>query len=97
MSFKSFPFLKVAEITGLDLDILQKMRVVLRTLSCGYAINIDVFEKFCVQLARDLVEKYKWWYMPSALHCILIHAKGYINHLPVPIGMLSGITNLNLV
>lgn len=77
------------------MDILKKTRVVLKTYACGYAIDTEVFGHFCLELARALVDpsKYKFWFMPSAVHKALIHGAAIIQALPVPIGMVSGTCN----
>ena len=42
---------QVAEITGLDLDLIKRCNVVLRTLSCGYAVNVERFREYAVVTA----------------------------------------------
>lgn len=84
--------LQVADITGLDLDMLKKAKVVLKTFSCGYAVDTQAFKQYCIQFSRELVDEkmYKFWYTPVAVHTALIHGAEIIEQLPVPIGMISG-------
>lgn len=66
------------------------MNVILRALSCGYVVNTDVFEQYFLQTAKQIVSLYDFYYMPQAVHAVLVHGASYMRTFPVPIGILSG-------
>ena len=47
-----------ASITGLDPQLLAQFRIILITISCGYAINIPEFRKFVQNTAERYVSLY---------------------------------------
>lgn len=75
------------EITGLDVNLIKNFRILLRTLSSGYDINITAFEKVCSE-TRALYF-YSWYYMPVTVHKILVHSAEVIKTCIVPIGQIS--------
>lgn len=78
-----------ASITGVDENIIKRFGIVLRTLSCGYTIDVDAFNQYALQTAKLYVEKYPWYYMPASVHKILIHGAIIIKEALLPIGQLS--------
>ena len=42
-----------------------------------------------MQTARDILEKYYWYIIPTALHIILIHGADIINNSIIPIGKMA--------
>lgn len=82
--------IKSAEITGIDAELLRKICVILQCISSGLKINIAKFRKFCYDTAKLYVDLYPWYYMPSALHKILLHGPDIVQHFSMmPIGFLS--------
>lgn len=77
------------EITGLDVRLIKRFHVILRTLSSGYDINCSEFEKFCVETRKLYLELYSWYYMPVTVHKILVHSVEVIKSCLLPIGQLS--------
>ncbi|XP_050512019.1 uncharacterized protein LOC126888052 [Diabrotica virgifera virgifera] len=78
-----------SEITGIDKDVIMRFGIILRTLSCGYAIDVRAFEEYCLETAKLYVAKYSWYYMPSSVHKILLHGAIVIKEAILPIGQLS--------
>lgn len=78
-----------SSITGIDKDLIHRFSVILRTLSCGYAINTDAFHEYARDTAMKFVALYPWYYMPSSIHRILIHGADIIKKAVLPIGLLS--------
>jgi hypothetical protein len=78
-----------ASITGLSEDLIKRFGVILRTLSCGYAIDVEAFKEYALQTARLYVDTYPWYYMPASVHKILIHGAIIITEAMLPIGQLS--------
>lgn len=66
------------------------IHIILQALSSGIMIDAEKFGNYALETAKLYVEKYKWYYMPSSVHKILIHGKSIINHFAIlPMGQLS--------
>ena len=65
------------------------MKVELAAISTKSSIDVEAFRKYCYDTAKQYVELYKWNYMPTSVHVILIHGLEIIEEFFVPIGMLS--------
>lgn len=78
-----------ASITGVDKDIIQRFHVILQTLSCGYKVDVQKFQKYTEETARKFVDIYPWFCMPTTVHKILIHGHQIVNSLMLPIGQMS--------
>lgn len=78
-----------AEITGLDINIINRFRCILQVISSGFSINVSKFEKFTLDTAKMYIETYPWYYMSTTVHKILIHSPTVIASCILPIGMLS--------
>lgn len=77
------------EITGLDVNLIKKFGILLRTLSSGYDINLTEFEKLCSETRTLYLNLYSWYYMPVTVHKILVHSTEVIKTCILPIGQLS--------
>jgi len=86
-------FFKNAEltsaITNVDLQLIKRFGVILRTMSSGYDINLEKFEAYTLETAELYVSLYPWYYMPSSVHKILIHGTDVIRSALLPIGKFS--------
>lgn len=78
-----------AEITGIDIRLILKLRVILEAISSGYEINESKFANFASETAELYVKLYGWHPMTPTLHKILIHGSTIIKHALLPIGQLS--------
>lgn len=78
-----------AEITGLSANLIYRCKIILETLSCGLEVNCSRFEEYCLETAKQLVRVYPWYYLPTAVHKVLIHGSTIISSFLVPIGQLS--------
>lgn len=81
--------LVTASILGIDVDFINRFHVILQVMSSGLPVNVDAFKTYCLDTARIFVEKYPWYYMPTTVHKVLIHASQIIEYAPLPIGQLS--------
>lgn len=77
------------EITGIDVNIIKKFNILLRTLSSGYDINLIDFEKLCHEIRAQYLNLYSWYYMPATVHKLLVHSTDVIKTCLLPIGQLS--------
>ena len=78
-----------SKITGIDENLINRLRVILETISCGYAIQKTCFELYLESTKNLYLELYNWYYMPMTLHKILIHGIDIIQFCILPIGQLS--------
>ncbi|KAF2886689.1 hypothetical protein ILUMI_19484 [Ignelater luminosus] len=70
-----------AEITGIDLTIIQKLKIILEFLSSVHKIDEIKFIEFVKETAMHP--------MSSTLHKILVHAATVTKHAIIPIGQMS--------
>lgn len=49
-----------AAITGIDLNWIYRLKVILDTLCCGFQINVEAFERYCQETAKLYVPLYKF-------------------------------------
>lgn len=80
---------KVSIITGLDETLIEKFSVILQVISSGQPVDHIKFGEYCLKTAERYISLYKWYYMPSSVHKLLIHGAEIIQHAIVPIGQLS--------
>lgn len=78
-----------AEITGIDEKLIERLRIILITISSNHFLDVNRFGTFCMDTAKLYVEKYNWYYMPASLHKVLIHGADIARNSILPLGMLS--------
>lgn len=78
-----------AEITGLNLLLIQKFAVLLQVIACNKRIDTVKFENYAKNTAELYIDLYGWYYMPPTVHKILIHGSEIIKHAIIPIGQMS--------
>lgn len=78
-----------AEITGINYDLIYRLKVILEVISSGYKTNIEKFENYTTETARLYVDLYPWHPMTPTLHKILVHGAVVIGKSLLPIGELS--------
>lgn len=78
-----------SKITGVNEELILRLNIILRSISCGSEINIPAFKKYTSETANLFVKEYHWFYMPSSLHKILMHGGDIISISPLPIGEMS--------
>ncbi|XP_054723231.1 uncharacterized protein LOC129233194 [Uloborus diversus] len=78
-----------SDITGLDIELIQRFSIILQAVSSEQEINEDEFEKFTFDTAKLYVQLYNWYFMPASVHKLLIHGRQIIEHAILPIGQLS--------
>lgn len=79
----------VAEVTGLNRELIDKCHVILQCLASGYDIRKDAFQTFAINTARLLVREYPWFNMPPSVHKVLVHGSDVIDNALISIGELS--------
>lgn len=78
-----------ADITGVDVNLIHRLKTILEVISSGYRIDTEKFAKFTMDTAKLYVELYPWFPMTPTLHKVLIHGPVIIEHALLPIGQLS--------
>lgn len=77
-------------ITGIDEELIKRFHILLQTMACGKPINAKKFGEYAFKTAEIYVSKYKWYYMPSSVHKILLHGANIIRFNAIlPLGQLS--------
>lgn len=80
---------EVAEITGVNYQLISRLHTILKVMSSGHKINATKFQTFCSKTAAVFVMNYPWYYMPTTLHKILIHGSSIIENSEIAIGLMS--------
>ncbi|XP_025414995.1 uncharacterized protein LOC112686776 isoform X2 [Sipha flava] len=80
---------KSAEITGVNLNLIERFKNILMVMASGQDIDTNSFDEYGIQTAKLFVSLHPWFYMPSSLHKILIHGADVIRYAVLPIGYLS--------
>ena len=78
-----------ASITGVNINIIYRFKIILEVLSSGYNINIHEFKKYCRETEELYVELYSWYPMSPTVHKILRHGSDVILNALLSIGQLS--------
>lgn len=78
-----------SRITGVNLDLIKRLNVILEVISSGHAIDTDKFGAFAHDTAKMYINLYSWYPMSPTMHTILMHGTAVITHALLPIGQLS--------
>ncbi|GBP70310.1 hypothetical protein EVAR_52329_1 [Eumeta japonica] len=78
-----------SDITGIDYELIYRLRVILETISSGYEINLEKYEKYAEETACLYVKLYPWHPMTPTLHKVHVHGSDIIKNALLPIGQLS--------
>lgn len=77
-----------AEITGVDVKLIERLRIILIAISCGEEIDPEKFKVYANETAELYTRLYKWYHMPTTMHKILIHGHVIIKQSVLPIGKM---------
>ncbi|KAL4097259.1 hypothetical protein QTP88_022062 [Uroleucon formosanum] len=80
---------KVADITGINLELINRISTILSVISSGHEIDTEKFDNYAKMTAQLYVELYDWYRMPPSVHKVLIHGALVIKYSLLPIGFLS--------
>lgn len=78
-----------SEITGINEELIRRFAIILQTLACGKSIDINKFNEYTLKTADLYIAEYNWYPMPISVHKVLLHSKSVLEHLLLPIGLLS--------
>lgn len=78
-----------SDITGINHDLIYRLKVILETISSGHIIDSEKYDKYASDTARLYIDLYPWHPMTPTMHKILIHGAVVIKNALLPIGQLS--------
>lgn len=78
-----------ADITGINYELIYRLKVILETISSGHRIDTKKYDKYAEETAKLYIELYGWHPMTPTMHKILIHGATIIEKALLPIGQLS--------
>jgi len=78
-----------SRITGVNLDLIKRLHVILEVISSGQNINANKFEAFAHETAKKYIDLYGWHPMSPTMHKVLMHGAEVVTHAILPIGQLS--------
>ena len=79
----------LSEVTGVDVELLQRFAVILSALSSTSTIDVAKYHRYAMDTAELYVSLYSWYNMPASVHKILVHGADIIDGLELPIGAYS--------
>lgn len=80
---------KAAEITGIDYNLIFRLKIILEVISSGYKVDLKKFAEYCWDTAKAYVSLYDWHPMSPTMHKILMHGATVMEKALLPIGLLS--------
>ena len=78
-----------ARITGVNVELIRRLGVILKTINCRFDIDASKFDAYCHETFKLYIKHYDWFKMPRTMHQILAHGSVIISNFTVPIGSLS--------
>lgn len=78
-----------ARITGVNKNLMRRFYVILQSISPGFELNIEEFNKYSLDMTKLFVKEYPWYYMSAIVHKILVHGADIVSGAILSIGQLS--------
>lgn len=78
-----------ADITGIDYELIYRLKVILETISSGHIIDVQKYDAYAIETAKTYINLYPWHPMTPTMHKILMHGAAIIENSLLPIGHLS--------
>ena len=78
-----------SEITGISLEVILRLRTVLKAVCCGYYLKITDFKIYCLETSNLIVSLYGWYRLPATVHKLLEHSHQIAEVLELPLGYYS--------
>lgn len=79
----------VSKITGIDMNLIYRIKVILDILSSGYKINLNMFSVYTKKISKLYVQHYSWHLMTRTMYKIFKHKFVITEKILLPIGKLS--------
>ena len=78
-----------AEITGLDYNLIVRLKNILITLSCKFPVNSALFQDYCHETAKVYMDLYPQFPMTATVHKVLIHGAQIMENSLLPLGYFA--------
>jgi len=78
-----------SNITGVNEEIIIRLRNILKAVNSGYHIDIEAFKTYALKTSEIIVDMYGWYNMPPSVHKLLEHGHVIIEKFELPIGQYS--------
>ena len=78
-----------ADIVGVKVELILRLRNILIVVNSGYEINIESFDAYCKETSEYIVANYGWYVMPPTVHKLLEHGAEIANSMKLPLGQYS--------
>ena len=73
-----------SEVTGVSEELIERLAVILAVLHCGRDVDWPRFQRYAMATYRLIVSLYPWFYVPSSVHSVLMHAAPVMSVLALP-------------
>lgn len=78
-----------SEITGIDVEIIERFSNLLAAISCNTVVNFKKYEMYGIATAQKFSKTYPSFTFSPTVHKILFHGHEYIQHFgSIPLGKL---------
>jgi hypothetical protein len=74
---------------GVNEELIHRFYVILQSISLGFELNTEEFNKRTKDTAKLFIQVYPWFYRPASVHKVLVHGANIISGAILPIGQLS--------
>lgn len=61
-----------SDITGVNFDLIYRLKVILETISSGYIIDVKKYDEYALDTAKLYVQHYWWHPMTPTLHSYMV-------------------------
>lgn len=79
----------VAEITGLNLELLERLSVILKLINSKADINVEAYAKYAEDTRKLYCDLYNFYPLSPTLHKLIVHGAVIIENAVLPIGYFS--------
>lgn len=86
-----------AEITGVDLNLIKRLKVILEVISSSYKVDLKKFALYGYETAKTYIDLYPWHPITPTMHKILIHSATVMENALLSIGLLYAFTLENFL
>ena len=78
-----------SEVSGVDVDIISRLKTVLKAVCLGYDLDSSSFQQYCNETADKVLSEYNWYFISPTVHKLLDHGLQIANSLELAIGVYS--------
>lgn len=82
-------FETTSKITGINLDLLRRVNIILMAINSKHQINARKFGEYSNETLNLLIKLYPWKFLSPTIHKILCHGEIIIKHNILPLGELT--------